>query len=103
MSRHVAILRRGKELDSASEKLSSLERALESSNQSRNSNAALSSVLVRRWGEARNLLLVARLVTIAALRREESRGAHYRDDFPLPRAEWRRQQSMTVKALLDTH
>jgi len=37
---------------------------------------------VARWGEARNLLLVARLVTEAAWRRRESRGAHYRADFP---------------------
>ena len=37
---------------------------------------------VRRWGEARNLLLVGRLVTHAALQRRESRGAHCRLDFP---------------------
>lgn len=36
---------------------------------------------VRRWGEARNLLLVGRLVLHAATRREESRGAHFRLDF----------------------
>jgi L-aspartate oxidase len=30
----------------------------------------------------RNLLTVARLIAGAALRREESRGAHFRDDFP---------------------
>jgi len=29
-----------------------------------------------------NLLTVARLIARAALRREESRGAHYRDDYP---------------------
>jgi L-aspartate oxidase len=34
-----------------------------------------------QWRGA-NLLTVARLVARAALRREESRGAHYRDDFP---------------------
>jgi len=34
-----------------------------------------------QW-RAVNLLTVARLVARAALRREESRGAHYRDDFP---------------------
>ncbi|HZQ34315.1 MAG TPA: FAD-binding protein, partial [Dehalococcoidia bacterium] len=34
--------------------------------------------------ELANLLLVARLVTEAALRRQESRGAHYRADFPQP-------------------
>jgi L-aspartate oxidase len=34
----------------------------------------------------------ARLVTEAALLREESRGAHYRNDFAQPREEWRRHQ-----------
>jgi len=33
---------------------------------------------------ARNLLLVARLITTAALRRTESRGAHWRADHPTP-------------------
>ena len=32
--------------------------------------------------EDANLLLVARAVTISALRRQESRGGHYRADFP---------------------
>lgn len=32
--------------------------------------------------EARNLLLLGRLVTAAALAREETRGSHYRTDFP---------------------
>jgi L-aspartate oxidase len=40
--------------------------------------------------ELANLLLCGRLVAEAALRREESRGAHYRRDFPQPREEWRR-------------
>src|SRR5205814_6212810 len=34
-------------------------------------------------------LLVAALAARAALRREESRGAHYRVDAPEPREEWR--------------
>ena len=54
---------------------------------------------VLRWSEARNLLLVARLVPLAALDREESRGAHYREDFPNPLPEWRRHQSLTVDRL----
>lgn len=37
-------------------------------------------------GENRDLLQVARLVVAAALAREESRGAHFRSDFPLPQA-----------------
>ncbi|MBY6261952.1 L-aspartate oxidase [Azospirillum sp. 412522] len=40
--------------------------------------------IVRHWGEARNRLLVGRLVVHAALTREESRGAHCRRDHPLP-------------------
>jgi L-aspartate oxidase len=40
--------------------------------------------------ELANLALVGRLVTEAALEREESRGAHYRRDFPEPRPEWLR-------------
>jgi L-aspartate oxidase len=31
-----------------------------------------------------NLLTVARIIHECALAREESRGAHYRDDFPAP-------------------
>jgi len=40
--------------------------------------------------EVADLLTCSRLVTEAALAREESRGAHYRTDFPEPREEWRR-------------
>jgi L-aspartate oxidase len=39
--------------------------------------------LYRRALEARNLHVVAELIVAAALGREESRGAHYRNDFPL--------------------
>lgn len=46
---------------------------------------------VRAWGEARNLLLAGRLVARAALDRRESRGAHFRRDFPAPAAEPRRR------------
>jgi len=35
-------------------------------------------------------VLAGRLVTEAALIREESRGAHYRTDFPQPRDSWLR-------------
>ena len=40
--------------------------------------------------ELADLLLCARLVTEAALMREESRGAHHRADFPKPLEDWRR-------------
>ncbi len=44
--------------------------------------AALEGAYPDLGGEARNLLLVARLVTTAALARRESRGGHFRSDFP---------------------
>ena len=40
--------------------------------------------------ELRTLVLCGRLAAEAALAREESRGAHYRADFPEPREAWRR-------------
>jgi L-aspartate oxidase len=44
--------------------------------------AALEEVFSAAGGELRNLLVVARLVTEAALARNESRGSHYRTDYP---------------------
>lgn len=41
--------------------------------------------------ETRNLWTLARLVSAAALAREESRGAHFRSDFPAPNAELARR------------
>lgn len=40
--------------------------------------------------ETQNLLEIARIVTVASLAREESRGAHYRDDHPHTRESERR-------------
>jgi L-aspartate oxidase len=49
------------------------------------------SPLNRRACELNNMLLVGRLMTEAALIREESRGAHFRSDFPKPSKEWERR------------
>ncbi|MEO1141858.1 MAG: L-aspartate oxidase [Pseudomonadota bacterium] len=38
-----------------------------------------------------NALTAAKLITVAALQREESRGGHQRSDFPEQREEWRRR------------
>lgn len=51
------------------------------------------------WGETRNLLLAGRLVTEAALRRRESRGAHFRADFPTPSEPPLPRQVLTVADL----
>jgi L-aspartate oxidase len=43
---------------------------------------------IRLWGETRNLLDVADLILKSAAFRTESRGGHYRSDYPLPDAQW---------------
>lgn len=48
----------------------------------------LSPQAPRSW-ELINLLTIARLAAHSALAREESRGAHYRTDFPEPSEAWR--------------
>ena len=52
--------------------------------------AALPVPSDRASHELANLLLAGRLMAEAALIREESRGAHYRTDFPEPRESWRK-------------
>lgn len=42
----------------------------------------------RQWAEVRNLLDVANLILRSALFRTESRGGHYRSDFPDTKPEW---------------
>lgn len=46
--------------------------------------------------EVRNLAIAGSLVAAAALHREESRGAHYRTDFPQPAEAWRFRQFLDV-------
>ena len=47
--------------------------------------------------ELNNLVLTGRLVTEAALFREESRGAHFRSDFPQNSPQWQRHIVFTAK------
>lgn len=46
-----------------------------------------------------NAVLTARLVVECALRRKESRGGHYRTDFPEPSPRWQRRSSITLAGL----
>lgn len=49
------------------------------------------SLTTRKEYELQNLVTLGRLVTQAALLRQESRGAQYRSDFPVAREEWKRR------------
>jgi succinate dehydrogenase / fumarate reductase, flavoprotein subunit len=51
------------------------------------------------WLDLRQMLLVARAVIVAALAREESRGAHQREDFPDMREDWRVNQLIRGEGL----
>jgi L-aspartate oxidase len=99
VSRYVGIVRSGPGLQRALRQLRTLDRQLGTIATGEVHDPASAFGRVLRWSEARNLLLVARLVTLAALDREESRGAHYREDFPHSLPEWQRHQSLTVDRL----
>jgi succinate dehydrogenase/fumarate reductase flavoprotein subunit len=49
------------------------------------------------WLDLRNALLVARIVTEAALKRTESRGAHQREDFPGMEPDWQVNQTARLR------
>jgi L-aspartate oxidase len=70
MWREAGIVRNGPGLRRAIEKLQSLEPCLPTEG-------------MRRSWEARNMVATALLIARSALAREESRGAHYRTDFPV--------------------
>ena len=44
----------------------------------------------------RNMVTTSRLIAASALAREESRGGHFRSDFPEPREEWRHRTFTTL-------
>ncbi|WZE38068.1 L-aspartate oxidase [Synechococcus elongatus PCC 11802] len=48
----------------------------------------LDAEALREWGELRNLLAIAQLILKSANFRTESRGGHYRSDYPQPDPAW---------------
>lgn len=62
---------------------SSLQNALsEITDLEQKSHLSDDKLLTKEGYELRNMLLCAKLIVMSALKREESRGAHYRTDFP---------------------
>ena len=45
----------------------------------------------------RNQLIASKLITVAALQRTESRGGHYRTDYPKPSDAWRHRTFITLR------
>ncbi len=60
--------------------------------------AAISAMQSTNYG-ARfgNALITAKLISVAALMREESRGGHFREDFPVQEKEWQKRTFMTLE------
>ncbi|MFI5094496.1 MAG: succinate dehydrogenase flavoprotein subunit [Candidatus Acidiferrum sp.] len=80
MTEHVTVTRINKDLQAADAKIRELHerhRRINLSDRTRWSNQTLN--FARELG---NMLVLARLITLGALHRNESRGAHYKPDFP---------------------
>jgi L-aspartate oxidase len=43
-----------------------------------------------------NVITTAKLIAVAALNRLESRGGHFRTDFPAEEADWKRRTILTL-------
>jgi fumarate reductase (CoM/CoB) subunit A len=100
MWNNVAIIRREKGLKSALNAIDKLNKELSAMKipDGKEFNQNLQDAL-----ELENMILVAKLVARAALIREESRGSHYREDYPETREEWKKSivlnKDMNVKYL----
>jgi succinate dehydrogenase / fumarate reductase flavoprotein subunit len=80
MTEHVTVTRINKNLENAYAKLGELQarfRKINLSDRTSWSNQTLN--FARELG---NMLILARVITLGALRRNESRGAHYKPDYP---------------------
>ena len=78
MSRHAGVRRTAEGLEEAAVEVAKV-------------GAATTSVAGRGAWEATNVHLLATVLISAAIEREESRGCHWRGDFPDTSAEWRRR------------
>jgi succinate dehydrogenase/fumarate reductase flavoprotein subunit len=87
MAKYGNLIRDGEGLRTALDELQSLEKDLPSMSlkpaSGLNFNAGLIEAIDARW-----LVATARIVCQAALLREESRGFHYRADFPTEQGDW---------------
>lgn len=91
MWERAGVVRNGEGLASALDRLNALGERAEMSRM--DSLPALNATL-----DLVNLIAVAKLVTRSALLRTESRGAHYREDFPQPDPEWLKNIVLTPGA-----
>jgi succinate dehydrogenase / fumarate reductase flavoprotein subunit len=80
MTEHATVIRYNKGLKQADEKIVELQERTKKINLSDRSQWANTSFAFAR--QLKNMLELSRTVTLGALLRDESRGAHYKPDFP---------------------
>jgi succinate dehydrogenase / fumarate reductase flavoprotein subunit len=80
MTEHVTVTRINKNLEFADAKLRALSERMKKINLSDRSKWSNQTLNFAR--ELDNMLILARVITVGALQRNESRGAHYKPDFP---------------------
>ena len=80
MTEHATVIRYNKDLKEADEKVVELLERYKRVNLSDKSQWANTSFAFAR--QLKNMLEISRTVTLGAILRDESRGAHYKPDFP---------------------
>ena len=80
MTEHVTVTRINKNLEMADAKISGLRERYKKINL--NDRTKWSNQTLNFARELENMIILARVVTLGALARNESRGAHYKPDFP---------------------
>jgi succinate dehydrogenase / fumarate reductase flavoprotein subunit len=80
MTEHVTVTRINKNLELADSKIRDLQARYHKINLSDRTKWSNQTLNFAR--ELENMLILARVVTLGALQRNESRGAHYKPDFP---------------------
>ena len=80
MTEHVTVTRMNKNLELADSKIRDLQERYHKINLSDRTKWSNQTLNFAR--ELENMLILARVVTLGALQRNESRGAHYKPDFP---------------------
>jgi succinate dehydrogenase/fumarate reductase flavoprotein subunit len=87
MWRKVGVVRNGDDMRAAVPEIQEIKHRAQASS----AGGAGSTIYNAKWNEAinvENLATIGEMITRSALAREESRGAHYRTDFPKQDATW---------------
>ncbi len=80
MTEHVTVTRINKNLETAEEKIRTLQERYKKINLSDRTKWSNQTLNFAR--ELENMIILARVITLGALARNESRGAHYKPEFP---------------------